>query len=118
MRRMTGAIFRQTVPATIMRSDCRGEARNTPAPKRSMSYREETVAIISIAQHARPKVIGQMEPLRHQLMKASRLVVRTLASSCRSSRPILIPFESALFPRVEVSDKEKGDEQQDFDQPE
>src|SRR5207244_1985414 len=68
MRRMIGAIFRQTVPATIIRSDWRGDARKTPAPKRSMSYRDDTVAIISMAQHASPNVIGQSDPLRHQLM--------------------------------------------------
>ena len=34
---ITGAIRTHTVPATIMRSDCRGDARKTPAPYRSMS---------------------------------------------------------------------------------
>src|SRR5207237_3345452 len=40
---------------------------NTPAPKRSMSKRPAPVAIISIAQQARPNVIGQMADLRAQL---------------------------------------------------
>src|SRR6266571_4275495 len=61
MRRMIGAILRVTVPATIIRSDWRGDARKTPAPKRSMSYRDDTVAIISMAQHASPNVLGQSE---------------------------------------------------------
>src|SRR2546425_11765407 len=88
MRRMIGAILRVTVPATIIRSDWRGDARKTPAPKRSMSYRDDTVAIISMAQQASPNVIGQSEPLRHQLMAASRVVVTMLASSDRSISPI------------------------------
>ena len=33
----TGAIFRDSRPATIIRSDWRGEPRNTSAPKRAMS---------------------------------------------------------------------------------
>src|SRR5579864_6210921 len=66
-RLSTGAIFRVTVPATIIRSDCRGEGRKTSAPKRAISKREVVDAIISIAQHARPKVSGQMADLRAQL---------------------------------------------------
>src|SRR3954464_9378231 len=57
-----------------MRSDWRGVARNAPAPKRSRSKRDAPTAIISIAQHARPNVIGQMEFLRAQLIAKSRLV--------------------------------------------
>src|SRR2546426_10465781 len=98
MRRMIGAIFRQTVPATIIRSDWRGDARKTPAPKRSMSYRDETVAIISMAQQAKPNVIGQIEPFRHQLTAASRVVVTTLASNCRSKRPIGLRLIETLIP--------------------
>src|SRR5581483_5930451 len=86
MRRITGAIFRVTVPATIMRSDCLGEARNTPAPKRSMSYRDDTVAIISIAQQANPNVMGHSDDFRAQHTKASRLVVRMFGSSWRSKK--------------------------------
>mgnify|MGYP006997611474 CR=1 FL=1 len=36
-RRIAGAIFRESRPATIIRSDWRGEPRNTSAPKRAMS---------------------------------------------------------------------------------
>src|SRR2546422_6594860 len=36
-------------------------------PKRSTSKREAKVAIISIAQHARPNVTGQIDDLRAQL---------------------------------------------------
>src|ERR1017187_1841868 len=49
MRLSTGAILRVTVPATIMRSLCRGLGRKTSAPKRAISKREVLAAIISIA---------------------------------------------------------------------
>src|SRR5579884_1988787 len=67
MRFSTGAIFSVTVPATIMRSDCRGLGRKTSAPNRAMSKREVDDAIISIAQQARPKVSGHSADLRAQL---------------------------------------------------
>src|SRR5437588_10946646 len=51
----------------MTRSLCRGLGRKTPAPKRSISKRPAPVAIISIAQQARPKVIGQIADLRAQL---------------------------------------------------
>ena len=66
-RRSTGAIFLVTVPATIIRSACRGEGRNTSAPNRARSYRAMLVAIISIAQHASPNVSGHTELRRPQL---------------------------------------------------
>src|SRR5919198_6137470 len=61
-----GAILMVTVPDTIMRSECRGEAQGT-MPKRSTSKREAKVAIISMAQQARPNVTGQIDDLRAQL---------------------------------------------------
>src|SRR6059058_3737835 len=57
-----------------MRSLCRGVARNAPAPKRSRSNRDAPTAIISIAQHASPNVIGHSEFFRAQLIAKSRLV--------------------------------------------
>src|ERR671935_2756434 len=66
MRFSIGAILMVTVPDTIMRSECRGEAHGTN-PKRSTSKREAKVAIISMAQHASPNVTGQIEDLRAQL---------------------------------------------------
>src|SRR4029077_8109781 len=98
MRRITGAILRVTVPAMIMRSACRGEARKTPAPKRSMSYRDATVAIISMAQQARPNVIGHNADLRDQFTTASRLVVRIFASNCLS-RKLMDPRYSLIVNR-------------------
>ena len=56
-----------TVPATIIRSDCRGLGRKTSAPKRAISNREALAAIISMAQQANPNVSGQTDDLRAQL---------------------------------------------------
>src|SRR5512138_1185517 len=87
-RRSTGAIFFVTVPATIIRSDCRGEARNTSAPNRAMSKRDADAAIISMAQQARPKPIGQIDDSRAQFSRRSMLVVMKLSSNRWSIRPI------------------------------
>src|SRR5213592_4233482 len=70
MRLSIGAILMVTVPETIIRSEWRGEAHGT-MPKRSTSNRDANVAIISIAQQARPNVTGQMEDLRAQLKTLS-----------------------------------------------
>src|SRR5687768_10805395 len=77
MRRSTGAIFRDSRPATIIRSDWRGEPRKTSAPKRAMSNREVLIAIISMAQHARPKVTGQIDDRRAHCTILVTVVVRT-----------------------------------------
>jgi len=69
-----GAILMVTVPETIMRSEWRGEANGT-IPRRSTSNREANVAIISMAQQARPNVTGQTEDLRAQFRKVSATVV-------------------------------------------
>src|SRR5215831_13788912 len=75
--RMTGAILLETRPAIIIKSDWRGDGRNTSAPKRAISKRDAPIDIISIAQHARPNVIGQMEFLRIQLITESSVVSTT-----------------------------------------
>src|SRR5215831_7348085 len=87
-RRTRLAILKLTVPATIIRSAWRGVARKAPAPKRSMSKREAPVAIISMAQQARPKVIGHMLDSRAQLIACSNEVVITLSSKRPSNHPI------------------------------
>src|SRR6476469_10345547 len=93
MRRSTGAILRETRPETIITSACRGLARNTSAPKRTRSFRDEVAFIISIAQQARPNVAGQSDDLRAQLIKDSSGVVRTSgkAAAMTFSRPIKPP---------------------------
>src|SRR5450631_3034614 len=73
-----------------MRSDWRGDARNTSAPKRAMSNLEADAAIISIAQHARPKPIGQMDDSRAQFSTRSMLVVMKLSSNWCVIRPISV----------------------------
>ena len=70
---MFGTIFLVTVPDTIIRSAWRGVARNSPAPKRSMSKREAAMQIISMAQHASPNCTGQMDDLRPQLYTSSSM---------------------------------------------
>src|ERR1700685_3814265 len=75
--RITGAILLETRPAMMIKSDCRGDGRNTSAPKRAISKREAPMDIISMAQHAKPKVIGQMEFLRIQLTALSMVVSTT-----------------------------------------
>src|SRR5438876_2678073 len=70
-----------TRPATIMRSAWRGDARNTSAPKREMSKRGPTIAIISIAQQARPNPSGQIAFARAQFTTFSTLVKRMPRSS-------------------------------------
>src|SRR5215217_4691744 len=76
-RRTDGAILVVTVPETIITSAWRGEGRNTSAPKREMSKRAVPTAIISIAQQARPKVIGQSDERRAQLVNESSDVAIT-----------------------------------------
>src|SRR5208337_3425595 len=77
--RITGAILLETRPAIIIRSLWRGDGRNTSAPKRAISKRDAPIDIISIAQQAKPKVMGQIEPLRIQFTAESS-VVRTTPS--------------------------------------
>src|SRR5439155_21268972 len=81
MRFRTGAILSVTVPATIIRSDCRGLGRKTSAPNRAMSKREVVEAIISMAQQAKPNVSGQSADLRAQLKTWSTLVVTIFSSN-------------------------------------
>ncbi len=64
------------VPATISRSDCRGEKRTSSAPKRLMSLYDETVLMNSMAQQAVPNGSGQSEYFRPQLTAWRRRVVR------------------------------------------
>src|ERR1700730_5711923 len=71
---MTGAIFCDKRPATIIKSAWRGDGRKTSAPKRATSKRSAAMDIISIAQQAKPKLSGQMEFLRAQFTALSSWV--------------------------------------------
>src|SRR6266852_7416486 len=73
-RLTTPAILYTQVPATIIRSDCRGEKRITSAPNRAISNRLAPTAINSMAQQASPIGMGQQEFLRTQSMAASARV--------------------------------------------
>ena len=65
-----GAIFFVTVPATIITSLCRGDGQGT-IPKRSKSWFDMYVEIISIAQQASPNVIGHSDDFRAAAITAS-----------------------------------------------
>src|SRR6185295_9878511 len=99
MRRSTGAIFLETRPETIITSAWRGLARNTSEPKRARSFLEEVAFIISMAQHAKPKVAGHSEDLRAQLINESRLVVKISGSASAKtfSKPIKPQFQVPGF---------------------
>src|SRR3972149_2514576 len=87
MRRRTGAIFQVTVPETIMRSAWRGVARKSSMPKRAMSKREVPVAIISMAQQARPNWAGQRDDLRAQLKTRAAGAMKTFFQNSSSGIP-------------------------------
>ena len=71
-RRKQGAILFVKVPATIIKSDWRGDALKI-IPKRSISYLLTAACIISTAQQARPKVKGHKEPaLAHVISDKTR----------------------------------------------
>src|SRR5712671_5740913 len=71
----------------LIKSDWRGEPRNTSAPKRAISKREADIDIISMAQQAKPNDMGQMEFLRAQLMALPSVVVTIPSESRLSSKP-------------------------------
>src|SRR5262249_10921662 len=111
-RRLTmGAIFSTTVPATIIRSDCRGVPRQTSAPNRERSCRASMTAIISMAQQARPNCMGQIDERRAQLITESTVVVTTLSSNRLSIKPMRAalpcgssPVQGFPLPAVNVPD--------------
>src|SRR4029077_1263107 len=97
--RMTGAIFCDTRPAMIIRSDWRGEGRKTSAPNRAISKREALIDIISMAQHARPNDIGQIEFFRAQLIALSSVVrIRPSEAADRSMYSLSMRAKSSGGP--------------------
>jgi hypothetical protein len=72
------------VPATIIQSDCLGLGLKI-IPNRSKSYLAAPVCIISTAQQASPKVIGQIDPVRAQFIKLSTLEI---TNSAGLERPV------------------------------
>src|SRR5437773_12541008 len=88
-----------------------------------MSYLEAPVAIISMAQQARPKVIGHMLDSRAQLIACSRVVVKKFSSERPSSQPISAtpcllcesapnPIKVSSFPQVGEADEENAEKDQ------
>src|SRR5574340_75896 len=65
-RTICGTIFLVTVPETIRKSACLGLGRMTSMPNREMSNRLAASTIISMAQQARPNIIGHIEFFRDQ----------------------------------------------------
>ena len=96
-----GAILFVKVPATIITSDCLGEALGA-APNLSRSYLGIEVCIISTAQHARPNVIQCKDPVLAQLIKLSVDVVikpfsaKSFAKSLNSSGYLFV-FQNELI---------------------
>jgi hypothetical protein len=80
MRFTIGAIFLVKVPATIIRSACRGEGLKTSEPNREISHVAELVTIISRAHQAKPKVTGQIEYFRPQLTSQSKAGIKGVFS--------------------------------------
>ena len=71
----TGIILMDILPATMSRSDWRGENRIASAPKRDMSVRAAKTAMNSMPQQAVPKGMGQSEFFLPQFTALSIVVV-------------------------------------------
>src|SRR3989442_137584 len=114
---MTGAIFCERRPATIMRSAWRGDGRKTSAPKRARSKRAAAMDIISMAQQASPKPSGQMELLRAQFTALSRVVKMMPSSSRRLPKSsglvsvTCLPRDVLIVPRLPYFRIAKGGKQ-------
>src|SRR5947208_15649336 len=108
----------------MIRSDCRGLGRKMPAPNRSMSKREAPVAIISMAQQARPNVIGQSADFRAQLNSESTVVVMMFFSNRSSIQAGIIsqnswglsPVQSALLNNPNIPNDQNTQEYEHFDE--
>src|SRR5690242_10573777 len=86
-------------------------------PNRAESKRGAPNVIISIAQHARPKVAGQKDALRMYPTSPSTVVSITPAGSFSSS-PMSVPIQSAATPDVGIGDEDGDHEQEHLDQSE
>src|SRR5215469_18441159 len=104
--RITGAIFCDRRPATIIKSACLGDGRNTSAPNCATSNREAAIDIISIAQQASPNPSGQIELRRAQFTALSRVVkmIPSSSSSLPKSSGLVsvtcLPSDVLIFPRL------------------
>src|SRR3990172_13314584 len=100
IRFTVGAIFQVRVPAVIIRSAWRGEARRISIPKRDISKRGPLAAMNSKAQQAGKQMAVQSEERCPQLMTASTVVSRMFSlssfSSSHWSGSVIIPWLSDL----------------------
>jgi hypothetical protein len=104
------------VPATIITSACRGEGRNTSAPNREMSKRDAPAAIISMAQHASPKVSGHNELARPKASKSSRTANLTIWEQSAWAHGLAVPFENSFLPRVNDHQRQNPHKNQHLDE--
>src|SRR5690606_1964821 len=82
----------------------------TTIPNRPRSYRGAPVAIISMAQHASPKVAGQVLVRRDQFTSFSTLVNRMPLDNF-SSMPMSVPLQTTAAPLVDVRHGHRHHEQ-------
>src|SRR5947207_8197392 len=85
----------------MRRSDWRGDARKSSIPHRDGSYWPAPDDIISIAQHASPKVAGHIDCLRAHPTARSIVVSRTPRSTSSST-------SSGVLPRCTPSNRSAG----------
>src|SRR5580765_1651689 len=87
-----------------------------------MSYLDALIAIISMAQQARPNVTGQIDERRAQLTILSTVVSRTGISGSYSAMvsnqklSFVSPIKDALAPDVDVAGQHDQKEQQHLDE--
>src|SRR3954466_2808508 len=86
-------------------------------PNRARSYRPAPVAIISMAQHARPNVAGHSDPALASPAIFSTVVSRKPLGSF-SSNPTSVPLQPAAPPDVGVHNEDGADEQHHLDESE
>lgn len=100
-----------------MQSDCLGLGLKI-IPNLSKSYRAAPACIISTAQHASPKVIGQMLPFRAQFTRLSTLVTTyspALASCVDLDVCKDFPFVCCVVDHEETEDANVGNTDVDED---
>ena len=94
-------------PATISKSDCRGEKRIASAPNLDRSVRAAKTAMNSIPQQAVPKGMGQNEFFLPQFMALSNVVVKIFdlisvgfIHYSQFHYNDLFPFKRPIFPYI------------------
>src|SRR5207253_4491593 len=78
----------------------RGEGRNTSAPKRAVSRLDAPMAIIAMAQQAKPNVMGQIELLRTQFTALSNVVRMRPSGGSSPNVTVRMRLASCSLPTV------------------